>query len=112
MQQNDVALFSRTIDTMTLAECVSEIEHLDRLEGEISSATKESDPPAVDITQRRAKLREALTHRPANCNDDALAKFRWVLYESQNKPPLTAANADDLVLVMKQVAARPRKSVA
>jgi hypothetical protein len=112
MQQKDVALFSRTIDTMTLAECVTEIEHLDGLEGEISSATAQNEPPAIDITKRRAELREALTHRPANCNDDALAKFRWVLYESQNQPALTAANADDLVLVMKQVAGRPRKSVA
>ncbi|MDH3475393.1 MAG: hypothetical protein OEM59_17065 [Rhodospirillales bacterium] len=112
MQQKDVALFSRAIDKMTLAECVSEIESLDRLESEVSSATKQSEPPAVDITRRRAELRKALTHRPANCNSDALAKFRWVLYESQNKPALTAANADDLVLVMKQVAARPRTNVA
>ncbi len=110
MRGENCLAFGRGVETMTLSECVVELESLDRFCETLSSHEADDGPnlQRTDLEKRRARLLEALRARPAQSSDDALAKFRWVLYEADAKPRPAAVPANDLVLVMKQVAAFPR----
>ncbi len=110
MQGENCLAFGRGVETMTLSECVTELESLDRFCATLSfnDAGHGLDLQRTDLENRRARLLEALRARPAQSSDDAFAKFRWVLYEAHDKSRPAAVPANDLVLVMKQVAAFPR----
>ena len=110
MQSGNCLAFGRGVETMTLSECVSELESLDRFCATLSSNDDDDGPDLqrTDLETRRARLLEALRARPPQSSEDALAKFRWVLYEAHGRSRPAAVPANDLVLVMKQVAAFPR----
>lgn len=99
MQAQNCGDQARPIDGMTLTECVAELEALDRSRTEAGGTT--------GTEARREALRVALTARQAETKEDALAKFRWVLYEAQGEVRHAAVPANDLVVVMRQVAAFP-----
>ncbi len=112
MHGQDDKAFTRPIAAMTLSECVSELETLDRTAQSpqteyFEEAERDRD---AEIERRRAFLYEEVKFRPAETQEDALAKFRWVLYEARHQSRLTGANANDLVGLMKQVAAFPSNS--
>ena len=110
MQGGKCLGFGRSVETMTLSECVVELESLDRFCAALPSHDAADGPGLrrTDLEGRRARLLDALRVRPAQSSDDALAKFRWVLYEANGKMRPAAVPANDLVLVMQQVAAFPR----
>ncbi len=110
MQGGNCLAFGRVVETMTLSECIAELESLDRHCATLSSHDADDDPELqrTDLEGRRARLLEALQARPAQSSDDALAKFRWVLYEANGGMRPAAVPANDLVMVMQQVAAFPR----
>ena len=107
---NDGA-FSRPVSAMTLSECVLELEALDR----ITQASGQEQPVdqgqdrSAEFERRRAYLYKEIRIRPAATQEDAMAKFRWVLYETRHQSRLTGANTNDLVGLMKQVAAFPTR---
>ena len=110
MQGGNCLAFGRGVETMTLSECIVELESLDRFCETLSSHEADDGPDLqrTDLENRRARLLEALRARPAQSSDDALAKFRWVLYEANGRIRPAAVPANDLVMVMQQVAAYPR----
>lgn len=108
MQSGNCLALGPGVETMTLSECVTELESLDRLYATMPSQDGVPDTQRTDLEERRSCLLEALRARPARSSDDALAKFRWVLYESNARTGPAAVPANDLVLVMQQVAAFPR----
>ena len=104
--------FSRPVSAMTLSECVLELEALDRIvqaSGPEQTAGQGEDRRA-EFERRRSILHKEVRIRPAATREDALAKFRWVLYETRHESRLTGANTNDLVGVMKQVADFPANS--
>ena len=101
--------FTRPVEAMTLTECGSEIERLDRALARLAEGRSEGSPETLQA--RRRQLLDALQLRQPQSREDALAKFRWVLYESRDEPRLDPAATDHLVFVMKQVAAFPAKSI-
>lgn len=104
--------FSRPISAMTLSECVLELEALDRIAqaSDPDQAADRGEDRRVEFERRRSYLHKEVKVRPAATQEDALAKFRWVLYETRHKSRLTGANTNDLVGLMKQVAAFPVNS--
>ena len=104
--------FSRPVSAMTLSECVLELQAMDRIAQ--AAGPEQADNQDLDrsaeFERRRAFLYKEIRIRPAATQEDALAKFRWVLYETRHQSRLTGANTNDLVGLMKQVAAFPGDS--
>lgn len=101
--------FTRPVEAMSLTECGAEIERLDRALAKQAEGQGAGSPATLEA--RRRELLDALQLRQPQSREDALAKFRWVLYESRDEPRLDPAATDHLVFVMKQVASFPAKSV-
>lgn len=101
--------FSRPVSAMTLSECVLELEALDRITQSAGpeQAVNQDHDRSAEFERRRSYLYKEIKIRPAATQEDALAKFRWVLYETRHRSRLTGANTNDLVGLMKQVAAFP-----